>query len=151
LKIFLFRTTVQFVHELRYTTWRELARVQAQRFFIEHSFREAKSECGMADYQLRRWDAWHHHMALVMLGTLFLVRQKQAGRQQRSMLSFNDLVTALAHLLTQRQLIAEKMADIICKRHDLTRKNHMPDGFRWRWNKSDKVELSWYLTPTKQI
>jgi SRSO17 transposase len=31
------------------TTWQELARVQAQRFFIEHSFREAKSECGMAD------------------------------------------------------------------------------------------------------
>lgn len=41
------------------TPWQELARVQAQRFFIEHSFREAKSECGMADYQVRRWDAWH--------------------------------------------------------------------------------------------
>jgi len=37
--------------------------VQAQRFFIEHSFREAKSECGMADYQVRRWmlgiTIWH--------------------------------------------------------------------------------------------
>ena len=62
------------------TSWQELARVQAQRFFIEHSFREAKSECGMADYQVRRWDAWHNHMALVMLGTLFLVKQKKAGR-----------------------------------------------------------------------
>ncbi len=51
------------------TPLKELARVQAQRFFVEHSFREAKSECGMADYQVRRWDAWHHHMALVMLGT----------------------------------------------------------------------------------
>ena len=50
------------------------AYIQAQRFFIEHSFREAKSECGMADYQVRRWDTWHHHMALVMLGTLFLVK-----------------------------------------------------------------------------
>ncbi|MDD2661377.1 MAG: hypothetical protein PHY54_17130 [Methylococcales bacterium] len=28
------------------TPWQELARAQAQRFFIEHSFREAKSECG---------------------------------------------------------------------------------------------------------
>ena len=52
--------------------------MQAQCFFIEHSFREAKSECGMADYQVRRWDAWHNHMALVMLGTLFLVKQKKA-------------------------------------------------------------------------
>lgn len=104
------------------TVWQELARVQAQRFFIEHSFREAKSECGMADYQVRRWDAWHHHMALVMLGTLFLVKQKQTGRQQWPMLSFNDLVTALAHLLPRRQLTAEELADIIGKRHDLRRK-----------------------------
>jgi len=29
------------------TTWQELARVKAQRFFIEPSFREAKSECGI--------------------------------------------------------------------------------------------------------
>jgi SRSO17 transposase len=104
------------------TPWQELARVQAQRFFIEHSFREAKSECGMADYQVRRWDAWHNHMALVMLGTLFLVKQKKTGRQQWPMLSFNDLVTALEHLLPRRQLTAEELADIISKRHYLRRK-----------------------------
>jgi len=103
------------------TPWQELARVQAQRFFIEHSFREAKSECGLAGYQVRRWDAWHNHMALVMLGTLFLVKQKIAGRQQWPMLSFNDLVTALAHLLPRRQLTAEDLAAIISKRHRLRR------------------------------
>ena len=104
------------------TPWQELARVQAQRFFIEHSFREAKSECGLADYQVRRWDAWHHHMALVMLGTLFLVKQKKAGRQQWPMLSFNDLVTALELLLPRRQLSAEELANIISKRHYLRQK-----------------------------
>ena len=51
-------------------------------------------------------------MALVMLGTLFLVKQKKAGRQQWPMLSFNDLVTALEHLLPRRQLTAEELADI---------------------------------------
>ena len=76
----------------------------------------------MADYQVRRWDAWHNHMALVMLGTLFLVKQKKAGRQQWPMLSFNDLVTALEHLLPRRQLTAEELADIISKRHYLRRK-----------------------------
>lgn len=35
----------------------ELARVPDQRLFIKHRFREAKSECGLADYQARRWDA----------------------------------------------------------------------------------------------
>ncbi|WP_177166660.1 hypothetical protein [Nitrosomonas sp. Nm51] len=35
------------------TPLQELAQVQAQRFFIEHSFHEAKSECGMADVILQ--------------------------------------------------------------------------------------------------
>ncbi|NOT12714.1 MAG: hypothetical protein HOP23_12905 [Methylococcaceae bacterium] len=104
------------------TPWQELACVQAQRFFIEHGFREAKSECGMADYQVCRWDVRHHHMALVMLGTQFLVKQKKAGRPQWPMLSFNDLVTALEHLLPRRQLTAEELADIISKRRYLRRK-----------------------------
>jgi SRSO17 transposase len=39
----------------------------------------------MADYQVRRWDAWHHHMALVMLA-LFLLKQKIQGHKQWPML-----------------------------------------------------------------
>jgi hypothetical protein len=38
------------------------------------------------------------------------------------MLSLNDLVTALEHLLPRRQLTAEELADIINKRHYLRRK-----------------------------
>ena len=97
----------------------------------------------MADYQVRRWDAWHHHMALVMLGTLFLSKQKIAGRQQWPMLSFNDLVTALAHLLPRRQLTAEELAGIINKRHRLRNRPRIltRDVLKWRGNESDKVEL----------
>lgn len=94
-----------------------LARVQGQRFFIEHAFREAKSECAMADYQVRRWDAWHHHMALVMLAALFLIKQKVAHRETWPMLSLNDLVTAISHLLPKRQMTAPELADVIERRH----------------------------------
>jgi len=54
--------------------------------------------------------------------TLFLVKQKKAGRQQWPMLSFNNLVTALEHPLPRRQLRAEELADIINKRRYLRRK-----------------------------
>jgi hypothetical protein len=98
-----------------------LARVQAQLFFIEHCFREAKSECGMADYQVRRWDAWHRHMALVMLAALFLVKQKMAHRESWPMLSLNDLVTVIAHMLPRRQMTAPELADILSRRHQARR------------------------------
>ena len=53
------------------TSLSRLARMHGCRFFIEHAFREAKSELAMADYQVRRWDAWHRTMALVMVAMLF--------------------------------------------------------------------------------
>ncbi|MEQ6340125.1 MAG: hypothetical protein M3A44_00380 [Gammaproteobacteria bacterium] len=126
------------------TLLEELARLQAQRYFIEHSFREAKSECGLADYQVRRWDAWRHHMALVMLGTLFLVKQKLAARQHWPMMSLNDLVTVMAHLLPRRQQCQPRISPqpslhvTVC---GCRRRNPTPKGHPWRWGECDKVEL----------
>lgn len=54
-----------------------------------------------------------------MLAALFLAKQKIHGRQQWPILSSNDLVTALAHLLPHRQLTAEELAAIIERRHPL--------------------------------
>ena len=45
--------------------------MQAARFSIEHAFREAKDCLEIAQYQVRRWNGWHHHMALVMLAMTF--------------------------------------------------------------------------------
>ena len=43
---------------------------------VERNFREAKTDVGMADYQMRGWLGWHHHMSLVMLAMLFLLQEK---------------------------------------------------------------------------
>ena len=57
-----------------------LAVMQGQRFWVERSFQDAKSSCGMADYQVRRWSGWHHHMAMVMLAMLFMAEERVAQR-----------------------------------------------------------------------
>jgi len=46
------------------TTLERLAVMQGQRFWVERSFQDGKSSCGMADYQVRLWSGWHHHMAI---------------------------------------------------------------------------------------
>jgi SRSO17 transposase len=59
--------------------WQRDPYVQGQRFWIEHSFHEAKSQTGMAQYQVRVWQGWHHHMALACLATLFIEMQLISG------------------------------------------------------------------------
>ena len=61
------------------TSWERLAYMQAQRFWIERCFQDAKSELGMAQYELRGWPGWHHRMALVCLALLFLLMPLATG------------------------------------------------------------------------
>ena len=37
--------------------------MQDQRVWVERSFQDGKSNCGMADYQVGPWGGWDRHMA----------------------------------------------------------------------------------------
>ena len=52
-----------------------LAQMQGQRYWIERSFQDGKSQAGLDHYQVRGWTAWHHHMALVMMAMLFMLQE----------------------------------------------------------------------------
>ena len=54
------------------TQFDELAKMQSSRYWIERAFQDAKGNCGMAEYMVRNWNGWHHHMALVLLAMLIL-------------------------------------------------------------------------------
>jgi SRSO17 transposase len=53
----------------------EYGRVIKSAYRIEESFRRAKSECGLAEYQVRNWIGWHHHVTLSMLSLWFLTEE----------------------------------------------------------------------------
>ena len=46
------------------------------RWVIEQFYEDAKGECGLDQYQGRRWDGLHRHLALVMLAYSFLMLQR---------------------------------------------------------------------------
>jgi len=81
---------------------RRLAEMQAARHFVERAFEDAKGACGMADYQVRGWQAWHHHMALVMVALMFLAKERMAHRETADLLSCNDLVEIMRHKLPSK-------------------------------------------------
>jgi SRSO17 transposase len=44
----------------------ELIRIAGSRWAVEECFQAAKQECGLDDYQVRRYPGWHRHMTLAM-------------------------------------------------------------------------------------
>ena len=63
------------------TPLREFARVLGAEHRIEECLRRAKGEAGLAQYQLRTWNGWHHHQTLTLLATWFLTQEKRRGEK----------------------------------------------------------------------
>lgn len=99
------------------TTLKRLGWMQRQRYWIERTFEDAKSECGMADYQVRKWTAWHHHMALVMMAMLFMLNERINHKDTYPLLSCADIEELLAHFLPRRDVTKEEVIFQLEQRH----------------------------------
>ena len=58
----------------------EFARVFKAEHRIEECLKRAKGEAGLADYQVRTWEGWHHHQALSLMATWFLTQEARRGK-----------------------------------------------------------------------
>ena len=90
-------------------SWLQLAKAQAQRYFVERGFEDAKQEIGMSQYQVRGWLAWHHHIALVMLSMLFVLTEKIRYKNEYPLLSARDIREIIAKTYAQKQNVIELM------------------------------------------
>ena len=98
-------------------TAREHCYRQHQRYWIERAIQEAKSEVGMAQYQVRGWQGWHQHMALVTLAMLFALQQKLAHRDTAPLLSTHDIVELLSFYLPSKKNSEEEVFRQLRERH----------------------------------
>ena len=94
-----------------------LAFMQGQRFWVERSFQDGKSFCGMADYQVRLWSGWHHHMAMVMIAMLFMLEERLLQREKTPLLSCADIVALLRHLLPKAAVTEADVLAQLNERH----------------------------------
>jgi SRSO17 transposase len=103
--------------DMETTPLEQFAYRQAQRYWVERSLQDAKSELGMSDYQVRKWPGWYHHMALVMLAMAFIVRERLVNRAAYPLLSCRDVRLLIIALLTHDRKLIDKRLEQMKKRH----------------------------------
>jgi len=110
-------TKISLTNAPKHTTLKRLGWMQRQRYWVERTFEDAKSECGMADYQVRKWSAWHHHMALVMMAMLFMLSERIHHKDTHPLLSCADIEELLAHFLPRRDVTEQEVIRQLEQRH----------------------------------
>lgn len=113
---------ISLINAPKKTTLRRLGWMQRQRYWVERVFEDGKSECGMADYQVRKWSAWHHHMALVMMAMLFMLTEKIRHKDTYPLLSCSDIEELLVRFLPRRDVTKEEVILQLEYRHNQRQK-----------------------------
>ena len=100
-----------------------LVEKHACRYWIERTFQDGKTSVGMADYQVRGWVAWHHHMTMVMMALLFMVKERKLNQKSFDLLSCQDIVELLNFYLPRKDKTEEALLENMLKRHKRRRQS----------------------------
>ena len=99
-------------------TPQEFAFKQGQRHWIERAFQDCKGELGMVEYQVRKFNAWYHHQALVMFALQFVNRKRIEMQKDIPLLSVRDVRLMLIVTLKEQGAQMENEINQMLVRHE---------------------------------
>jgi SRSO17 transposase len=109
-----------------------LALVSGCRVRVEEHLQDSKTYLGMAQYEVRSWAGWHHHMTLVALAHLLVSRVRLRLQKKKSGLSLDLAVRLLKAALPQPVRSVEEALRIVAyhlHRNAVAQRSH---AHRWR-------------------
>jgi SRSO17 transposase len=81
--------------------------MSCSRYWIERAFEDAKGGTGMADYEVRGWFGWHHHMTMVLLAMLFPLILQVKWKDKAPLLTIRDVREILEETLPRKVVTTE--------------------------------------------
>jgi hypothetical protein len=90
---------------------------QMQRYWIERAFQEIKEQIGLAQYQVRGWRAWQHHIALTMMALHFILKTQMENASTLPLMSCGDVKLMLGNILKNKLDEPKILMETIHQRH----------------------------------
>jgi SRSO17 transposase len=95
------------------TPWQSIALAAAARWRVEECLEDGKMHLGMADYEARSWNSWHHHMSLVALAHLYVTLTKRDVKHDIPELTLDLALRVLRSSFARPTLSEDEAANII--------------------------------------
>lgn len=103
----------------------EIVQAACARFWIEDCFERAKGQVGLADYETRSWDGWHHHVTLSLLSLWFLVKEQRRLKNSTPAITLQQSKAAISELLRNPDMDARTLAEKITRRLQRTEQSRV--------------------------
>ncbi len=94
-----------------------LGQMSGSRYWIERTFEDGKGIAGLADYQLRGWTGWHHHMTMTLLAMLYLLLLTMKLGKKAEFLTVQDVKEIFEVIMPKRKLTREEIVQLILEKH----------------------------------
>jgi SRSO17 transposase len=121
------KTKYQFSNAPTDTSIERLGQMSCSRYWIERTLEDGKGEAGLADYQVRGWTGWHHHMVMTLLAMLFILRMVVKWGEKADIISVQDIKEVLEVILPRNEITEEEILAILLHKHQArlsARKSH---------------------------
>ena len=99
------------------TTIKRFAQMSYSRYWVERAFQDAKGIAGLADYQVRNWTAWHHHITMSLLAMLAILMIRIDLGRKAELLTVQDVKEILEVILPQKEITAQEVLNLIKNKH----------------------------------
>jgi SRSO17 transposase len=106
----------------------EVVRAHAQRYWEEAGLKEAKSEVGMAHYEVRGWRGWHHHMSMSLLALWFLGLERFREQPSTPALTVSVLREVFSRVLALGRLT---LPEIVREMNEVLRRTEEARIYHW--------------------
>jgi len=94
-----------------------LAEMSGSRYWIERTFEDGKGIAGLADYQVRNWTGWHHHMTMTILAMLYLMELSIDLGKKIEFLTVQDVKEIFEVIMPKRHITSEELIQLILEKH----------------------------------
>jgi len=101
----------------RGTSKNRLAEMSGSRYWIERTFEDGKGIAGLADYQIRSWMGWHHHMTMTMLAMLYLMVLSIDLGKKVDFLTVQDVKEIFEVIMPKREVTNEELLTLLYGKH----------------------------------
>lgn len=122
----------------------EMALAGGCRWRVEEYFKDGKGHFGMADYETRSWNGWHHHMSLVALSHLFVMQTRKELKNDTPDLTLSMVVELLKSALKRPELTTDDACHLIAyhlQRNQTATQSHRKSWLRKHKNAKPKALL----------